>query len=220
MSAVAPRQAGNEVEGRCCTSHRRPTTQQLRPYATVRVADDDVYVRSYCGGGGAWFRDALQRRESSIRAGGPGTQRSVRRIRGQRPPRDRPRLPDEVSRSQRRVRPPTPPLVSRADPDELIAGPSGCVHCFQVGAGRDFSQQTRFRRQLGVSALRGTGRVFHQLVGLSAVVTRHATPPTARRARDRFRLPRRQMVGGPLAACARGAMRSRAGAAEARVGWG
>ena len=62
------------------------------------------------------------------------TQRSVRGIRGQRPPRDRPRLPDEVSRSQRRVRPPmpplTPPLVSRADPDELIAGPSGCVHCF------------------------------------------------------------------------------------------
>ena len=77
-----------------------------------------------------------------------------------------------------------------ADPDELIAGPSGCVHCFQVGAGRDFSQQTRFRRQLGVSALRGTGRVFHQLVGLSAVVTRQAKPPTARGGRDRFRPPR------------------------------
>jgi hypothetical protein len=34
------------------------------------------------------------------------------------------------------------------------------------------------------------GELFHQPAGSSAVVTRHAMPPTARGGRDRFRLPR------------------------------
>ena len=44
----------------------------LRPYTTiwlVRVGDD-LYVRSWRGRGGGWFRHALQRHEGRIRAGG------------------------------------------------------------------------------------------------------------------------------------------------------
>ena len=44
----------------------------LRPYTTiwmVRVGDD-VYVRSYRGRGGGWYRHALRRHRGRIRAGG------------------------------------------------------------------------------------------------------------------------------------------------------
>jgi hypothetical protein len=44
----------------------------LRPYTTiwsVRVGDD-LYVRSYRGRDGAWFRSVLRRPEGRIRAGG------------------------------------------------------------------------------------------------------------------------------------------------------
>jgi hypothetical protein len=44
----------------------------LRPYTTiwaVRVGDD-LYVRSYRGRNGAWFRSVLRRPEGRIRAGG------------------------------------------------------------------------------------------------------------------------------------------------------
>jgi hypothetical protein len=49
---------------------------------------------------------------------------------------------------------------------------------------------------------------------------RHGTPPTARRGRDRSRPPPRQRAEGPAAVCGRDAMRSQAGGAEARAGWG
>ena len=44
----------------------------LRPYTTIWVVrvGDDLYVRSYRGRGGGWFRRALQRDEGRIRAGG------------------------------------------------------------------------------------------------------------------------------------------------------
>ena len=44
----------------------------LRPYTTIWVVrvGDDLYVRSYRGRGGGWFRRALQRHEGRIRAGG------------------------------------------------------------------------------------------------------------------------------------------------------
>jgi hypothetical protein len=44
----------------------------LRPYTTIWVVrvGDDLYVRSYRGRGGVWFRGALQRHEGRIRAGG------------------------------------------------------------------------------------------------------------------------------------------------------
>ena len=44
----------------------------LRPYTTIWVVrvGDDLYVRSYRGRGGAWFRSMLQRPEGHVRAGG------------------------------------------------------------------------------------------------------------------------------------------------------
>jgi hypothetical protein len=44
----------------------------LRPYTTIWVVrvGDDLYVRSYRGRGGAWFRSVLKRPEGRIRAGG------------------------------------------------------------------------------------------------------------------------------------------------------
>jgi hypothetical protein len=44
----------------------------LRPYTTIWVVrvGDDLYVRSYRGRDGAWFRSALRHPEGRIRAGG------------------------------------------------------------------------------------------------------------------------------------------------------
>ena len=44
----------------------------LRPYRTIWVVRvrDDLYVRSWHGRGGGWFRHALQRHQGQIRAGG------------------------------------------------------------------------------------------------------------------------------------------------------
>jgi hypothetical protein len=44
----------------------------LRPYTTIWVVrvGDDLYVRSYRGRNGAWFRSVLRRPEGRIRAGG------------------------------------------------------------------------------------------------------------------------------------------------------
>ena len=44
----------------------------LRPYVTIWVVrvGDDLYVRSYRGRNGAWFRSALRHPEGRIRAGG------------------------------------------------------------------------------------------------------------------------------------------------------
>ena len=44
----------------------------LRPYTTIWVVPvgDDLYVRSYRGPSGSWFRDSLQRHQGRIRAGG------------------------------------------------------------------------------------------------------------------------------------------------------
>jgi hypothetical protein len=44
----------------------------LRPYVTIWVVrvGDDLYVRSYRGRDGAWFRSALRRPEGRIRAAG------------------------------------------------------------------------------------------------------------------------------------------------------
>lgn len=44
----------------------------LRPYVTIWVVrvGDDLYVRSYRGREGAWFRSVLRRPEGHIRAGG------------------------------------------------------------------------------------------------------------------------------------------------------
>jgi hypothetical protein len=44
----------------------------LRPATTIWVVrvDNDLYVRSYRGRRGAWFRSVLQRPEGRIRAGG------------------------------------------------------------------------------------------------------------------------------------------------------
>ena len=44
----------------------------LRPYTTIWVVrvGDDLYVRSYRGRGGAWFRSVQQWPEGHIRAGG------------------------------------------------------------------------------------------------------------------------------------------------------
>jgi hypothetical protein len=53
-----------------------------------------------------------------------------------------------------------------------------------------FSQTTSFSPAAGSTGREGYSRIFHQLAGLSAVVTRQATPPTARGGCDRFRLPR------------------------------
>jgi hypothetical protein len=49
----------------------------LSPYTTIWVVrvGDDLYVRSYRGRGGSWFRHALERLEGRIRAG--GVQRDV-----------------------------------------------------------------------------------------------------------------------------------------------
>ena len=55
-----------------------------------------------------------------------------------------------------------------------------CASPSEIGIGRDFSQTTSFSPAAGSTAVRGTGRIFHQLAELSAVVKRHATPPTAR----------------------------------------
>lgn len=51
-------------------SRRRDGT--LRKPVTIWVVrvDDDLYVRSYKGHGGAWFRAAQERHEGHIRAGG------------------------------------------------------------------------------------------------------------------------------------------------------
>jgi len=50
---------------------RRPDGT-LRPYVTIWVVrvGDDLYVRSYRGRGGAWFRSVLRQPEGHIRAGG------------------------------------------------------------------------------------------------------------------------------------------------------
>src|SRR5215212_2453877 len=48
-----------------------------------------------------------------------------------------------------------------------------CASPSEVGVGRDFSQTTSFSPAAGSTAVRGTGRIFHQLAGLSAVVKRH-----------------------------------------------
>jgi len=47
------------------------TDGSLRPYVTIWVVrvGDDLYVRSYRGQNGAWFRSALRRPEGRIRAG-------------------------------------------------------------------------------------------------------------------------------------------------------
>ena len=44
----------------------------LRPYTTIWVVrvGDDLYVRSYRGRGGAWFRSVLRRPDGRIRAAG------------------------------------------------------------------------------------------------------------------------------------------------------
>jgi len=44
----------------------------LRPYTTIWVVrvGDDLYVRSYRGRNGVWFRSVLRRPEGRIRAGG------------------------------------------------------------------------------------------------------------------------------------------------------
>ena len=44
----------------------------LRPYTTIWVVrvGDDLYVRSYRGRNGAWFRSVLRRPEGCIRTGG------------------------------------------------------------------------------------------------------------------------------------------------------
>ena len=44
----------------------------LRPYTTIWVVrvGDDLYVRSYRGRDGAWFRSVLRQPEGRIRAGG------------------------------------------------------------------------------------------------------------------------------------------------------
>jgi hypothetical protein len=44
----------------------------LRPYTTIWVvrAGGDLYVRSYRGRGGAWFRSVLRRPEGRVRAAG------------------------------------------------------------------------------------------------------------------------------------------------------
>jgi hypothetical protein len=44
----------------------------LRPYTTIWVVQvgDDLYVRSYQGRAGGWFRSVLRRPEGRIRAGG------------------------------------------------------------------------------------------------------------------------------------------------------
>lgn len=48
------------------------TDGSLRPYVTIWVVrvGDDLYVRSYRGRDGAWFRSALRDPEGRIRAGG------------------------------------------------------------------------------------------------------------------------------------------------------
>ena len=50
---------------------RRPDGT-LRPYTTIWVVrvGDDLYVRSYRGRDGAWFRSVLRQPEGHIRAGG------------------------------------------------------------------------------------------------------------------------------------------------------
>jgi hypothetical protein len=50
---------------------RRPDGT-LRPYTTIWVVrvGDDLYVRSYRGCDGAWFRSVLRQPEGRIRAGG------------------------------------------------------------------------------------------------------------------------------------------------------
>lgn len=47
-------------------------TGSLHPYTTIWVVrvGDELYVRSYRGGGGSWFRHALQCHQGSIRAAG------------------------------------------------------------------------------------------------------------------------------------------------------
>jgi hypothetical protein len=59
--------AADELE---VTSFRNDGT--IRPYTTIWVvrSGDDLYVRSWRGHSGRWFRHALQRREGRIRAGG------------------------------------------------------------------------------------------------------------------------------------------------------
>jgi hypothetical protein len=59
--------AADELE----IASRRPDGS-LRPYVPIWVVrvGDDLYVRSYRGRDGAWFRRALQTHEGRIRAGG------------------------------------------------------------------------------------------------------------------------------------------------------
>jgi hypothetical protein len=74
------------------------------PYATIRVADDDLYVRSYPRMWRRMFRYALQRRKGRIRAGGLERNAAFEEPDDSvHPAIDRP--PGEVRRSKRRVRP-------------------------------------------------------------------------------------------------------------------
>jgi hypothetical protein len=56
----------------------RRTDGSMRPYTTIWVVPvgDELYVRSYRGRDGAWFRTASQSHEGRIRAG--GVERDVR----------------------------------------------------------------------------------------------------------------------------------------------
>ena len=61
-----------------CRSPRLAETGSLRRYVTIWVVrvGDDLYVRSYRGTEGAWFRHALAHPEGRVRAG--GVERDVR----------------------------------------------------------------------------------------------------------------------------------------------
>jgi hypothetical protein len=64
LTRVAAAQELQIAPGRDDGSLRNPVTIWV-----VRDGDD-IYVRSYRGAGGAWFRGAQQRQEGHIRAGG------------------------------------------------------------------------------------------------------------------------------------------------------
>jgi len=59
--------AADELQIASLDAHR-----SLRPYTTIWVVrvGDELYVRSYRGPGGVWFRHAVRTRAGRIRAGG------------------------------------------------------------------------------------------------------------------------------------------------------
>jgi hypothetical protein len=73
----------------------------LRPYVTIWVVrvGDDLYVRSYRGRNGAWFRSVLRHPEGRVRAGEstatPGSRNPMTRT---------------IARSTRRTAPSTPDM--------------------------------------------------------------------------------------------------------------